>query len=110
VIAYDNSVKTEILGVDASVLAREGAVSNPVAEQMADGVRSRLGTEIGVAITGIAGPGGGTAEKPVGTVSIGWSGVGARRSAQSRLFGDRDEVRHRATQAALNGLRLALGD
>jgi nicotinamide-nucleotide amidase len=110
VIAYDNSVKTEILGVDAGVLAREGAVSNPVAEQMADGVRARLGTEIGVAITGIAGPGGGTPEKPVGTVSIGWSGVGTRRSVQSRLFGDRDEVRHRATQAALNGLRLALGD
>jgi nicotinamide-nucleotide amidase len=110
VIAYDNSVKTDILGVDASVLAREGAVSNPVAEQMADGVRARLGTEIGVAVTGIAGPGGGTPEKPVGTVSIGWSGVGTRRSVQSRLFGDRDEVRHRATQAALNGLRLALGD
>jgi nicotinamide-nucleotide amidase len=110
VIAYDNSVKTEILGVDAGVLAREGAVSNPVAEQMADGVRARMGTEIGVAITGIAGPGGGTPEKPVGTVSIGWSGVDRRRSVQSRLFGDRDEVRHRATQAALNGLRLALGD
>jgi nicotinamide-nucleotide amidase len=110
VIAYDNSVKTSVLGVDADTLAREGAVSNAVAEAMADGVRARLGTEIGVAITGIAGPGGGTPEKPVGTVSIGWSGIGTRRSAQSRLFGDRDEVRHRATQAALNGLRLGLAD
>jgi nicotinamide-nucleotide amidase len=110
VIAYDNSVKTSLLDVDSETLGREGAVSNAVAEQMADGVRARLGTEIGVAITGIAGPGGGTAEKPVGTVSIGWSGVGNRRSVQSRLFGDREEVRYRATQAALNGLRLGLTD
>jgi nicotinamide-nucleotide amidase len=110
VIAYDNSVKTDVLGVDATVLARSGAVSNEVADQMAAGVRARLGTEIGVAITGIAGPGGGTPEKPVGTVSIGWSGAVDRRSVQTRLFGDRDEVRHRATQAALNGLRLGLTD
>jgi nicotinamide-nucleotide amidase len=110
VIAYDNSVKTDVLGVDASVLERAGAVSNEVADQMAAGVRARMGTEIGVAITGIAGPGGGTPEKPVGTVSIGWSGAVDRRSVQTRLFGDRDEVRHRATQAALNGLRLGLTD
>jgi nicotinamide-nucleotide amidase len=110
VISYDNSVKTSVLGVDAEVLARDGAVSNAVAEQMADGVRARLGTEVGVAITGIAGPGGGTAEKPVGTVSIGWSGLGNRRSVQSRLFGDRDEIRQRAAQAALNGVRLGLVD
>jgi nicotinamide-nucleotide amidase len=110
VIAYDNSVKTGVLGVDAGVLERAGAVSNEVADQMAAGVRARLGAEIGVAITGIAGPGGGTPEKPVGTVSIGWSGAVDRPSLQTRLFGDRDEVRHRATQAALNGLRLGLTD
>lgn len=110
VISYDNSVKTSVLGVDSGVIARDGAVSNAVAEQMADGVRARLGVEVGVAVTGIAGPGGGTAEKPVGTVSIGWSGLGARRSVQSRLIGDRDEIRQRAAQAALNGVRLGLVD
>jgi nicotinamide-nucleotide amidase len=63
-----------------------------------------------VAITGIAGPGGGSPEKPVGTVCLGWSGAVERRAVQTRLIGDRDEVRQRATQAALNGLRLGLTD
>jgi len=110
VIAYDNAVKLSQLGVERAVLERDGAVSNTVAEAMAAGVRDRLGTDVGVAITGIAGPGGGTPEKPVGTVSIAWVGAAMRRSVQVRLIGDREEIRRRATQAALNGLRLALAD
>jgi nicotinamide-nucleotide amidase len=110
VIAYDNAVKLSQLAVERAVLERDGAVSNTVAEAMAAGVRDRLGTDVGVAITGIAGPGGGTPEKPVGTVSIAWVGAAMRRSVQVRLIGDREEIRRRATQAALNGLRLALAD
>jgi nicotinamide-nucleotide amidase len=108
VIAYDNAVKRSLLAVEPAVLDRDGAVSNTVAEAMAEGVRDRLQTDVGVAITGIAGPGGGSPEKPVGTVSIAWVGSAMRRSVQVRLIGDREEIRRRATQAALNGLRLAL--
>ena len=68
VIAYANDVKVAHLGVDESELARHGAVSEPVAEQMATGVAERLGADVGLSVTGVAGPDGGTLEKPVGTV------------------------------------------
>lgn len=83
IIAYCNSVKEELLGVDAQVLEREGAVSESVAKQMAAGVRKTLNADIGVAITGIAGPSGGTPDKPVGTV---WIGYADAEGASARLL------------------------
>jgi nicotinamide-nucleotide amidase len=108
VISYDNSVKTDVLCVDPAVLARDGAVSSTVAAAMAAGVRARLKTDLGVAITGIAGPGGGTPDKPVGTVCLAVDGIGEPRGVRTQLIGDRDEIRRRAAQAALNMVRRAL--
>lgn len=108
VIAYDNAVKQAQLGVAAATLAAHGAVSEAVAREMAAGVRARLGTAIGVGITGIAGPGGGTPEKPVGLVWIAVDVEGVVRTFGGRLIGDRAEVRYRATQAALDMIRRAL--
>lgn len=108
VIAYDDEVKLGALGVHAETLRAVGAVSEPVVREMARGARERLGADYGVAITGVAGPGGGTAEKPVGTV---WIGLDERRHGAARRFnliGDRDEIRRRATQAALEMLRREL--
>ena len=113
VISYSNELKLEALGVDAEALEEHGAVSAEVASQMALGARSRCGADWAVAITGIAGPGGGSAEKPVGTVWFGLAGpgVGARELVTSEhgLFpGDRTRVRQQATQYALDMLRRAL--
>ena len=108
VIAYSNAVKTEMLGVDAEALAAHGAVSDPVARQMAAGARARLGATVGVGITGIAGPGGGTPEKPVGTVHIAIDVDGAARAVGYVFLGDREEIRFRATQFALDLVRRAL--
>jgi len=108
VIAYDNAVKREQLGVSPEALARVGAVSEEVARAMAAGVRARFGADIGVGITGIAGPGGGTDDKPVGTVWIAVDVRGEVRTFGGRLIGDRAEVRFRATQAALEMIRRAL--
>jgi nicotinamide-nucleotide amidase len=123
-ISYDNRVKRQLLGVLDDDLNTVGAVSEPVALQMAKGIRVRLGTEIGIGITGVAGPDGGTPDKPVGTVWIavdlsegrppiprpeGYPPLEPTRWA--RLFhfiGDRDEVRHRASQAALDMVRRGL--
>jgi nicotinamide-nucleotide amidase len=109
VIAYANDVKVRHLGVDQAALDEHGAVSEPVVRQMARGARERFGASIGVGITGVAGPGGGTPEKPVGTV---WLAVDAdgreplvRRVA---LIGDRAEIRARAAQGALEMIRRAL--
>jgi nicotinamide-nucleotide amidase len=110
VIAYANRVKTELLGVDAALIAEHGAVSEPVVRAMATGARARLGAEVGVGITGIAGPGGGTPEKPVGTVWIAVDVKGAVESRRSILIGDREEIRQRATQGALEMVRRALQD
>ena len=107
VLAYDNSVKTDVLGVDPGDLAAHGAVSEQVAVGMARGVRKRLSSDVGVAITGIAGPGGGTPEKPVGTVWIALDGS-VTRAVGLRLIGDRAEIRQRAAQAALDLLRRQL--
>ncbi|MBA2683625.1 MAG: competence/damage-inducible protein A [Gemmatimonadaceae bacterium] len=105
VIAYDNSVKTKLLGVSDVTLSTRGAVSEEVVREMADGCAKELGTTIGIAITGIAGPGGGTPEKPVGTVWIGISGLGETRALGRQYVGDREEIRLRATQAALDQVR-----
>jgi nicotinamide-nucleotide amidase len=107
VVAYDNAVKTAELNVPEDLLAAHGAVSEPVAAAMADGVRARLATELGVGVTGIAGPSGGTTDKPVGTVVIAVAGPAA--AVRTFAFvGDRHMVRAQAAQAALNMVRIAL--
>ena len=109
VIAYDNSVKTKLLRVSSSLLKKHGAVSTECAEAMARGVRRAAGTDIGIAITGIAGPDGGTKEKPVGTVHVAVSGPAASRiSKKLLLHGPRETVRSRAVTAALALLKESL--
>lgn len=105
VIAYSNEVKEALLGVSPETLGRVGAVSEEVAVEMAGGARQRLGAEIGIGITGVAGPGGGTPDKPVGLVWIAVNAEGKLRTHGSRLIGDRAEIRFRATQAALDLVR-----
>ncbi len=107
VIAYHNEIKRDVLGVRQSDIDNFGAVSEQVALQMASGVRQRIGSDVGVSITGIAGPGGGTAEKPVGLV---WVAVHGAEGKARRLHagGDRGEIRQRAVQAALEMLRRTL--
>jgi nicotinamide-nucleotide amidase len=107
VIAYHNAVKQHVLGVNNSVIAEHGAVSEEVAAGMAHGVRELLRADIGISITGVAGPGGGTAAKPVGMVWVALDGI-ATTSQCLRLFGTRDEIRQRAAQAALDMVRHAL--
>ena len=101
VIAYDNRIKTQALGVPVELIQQHGAVSGQVAEAMVQGVSSRFGVELAIAVTGIAGPGGGTAEKPVGLVFIATSVAGASQVHRHVLPGDRSEVRARAGQLAL---------
>lgn len=108
VISYANAVKTELLGVQAATLDTEGAVSASVACQMAAGVRERLNTDWGIGITGIAGPGGGTAEKPVGLVYVGVAHASGRLTSQAYRFGQlrgRDWIRHLSCCSALDQLR-----
>lgn len=109
VIAYHNDVKMEALGISAEDLKQHGAVSEQVALGMASAVRARLGADVGVAVTGIAGPGGGTPEKPVGLVWIAVHGTGAK-ARRFHLIGDRAEIRQRAAQAALEMVRRALSN
>ena len=105
VIAYSNDVKVSELGVKPRVLARDGAVSEIVARQMASGVRRRLGADLGIGITGIAGPGGGTAKKSVGLVFISVA-HGARSQVRRFVFsGDRIRVKMAASAAALKMLK-----
>ena len=104
VIAYDNSVKRELLGVTDADLEQHGAVSEEVASAMAGAVRRMLKADIGIGITGVAGPGGGTSAKPVGMVWVAISGLGDEARCL-RLFGTREEVRQRASQAALDMVR-----
>ena len=109
VIAYHNEVKRSLLGVRSEAIERSGAVSEEVVLQMASGVRERLGADVGVAVTGIAGPGGGTPEKPVGLV---WIAVHASvvKARRFHVGGDRAEIRQRAAQAALEMVRRALSN
>jgi nicotinamide-nucleotide amidase len=108
VVCYSNRSKTELAGVPAALIAEHGAVSEPVARAMAEGIRSRAGTNIGIGITGIAGPGGGTPEKPVGTVSVAVIVDDEARVRTFQFIGGREMVKFQAAQAALNMTRLSV--
>ena len=108
VVTYSNESKTSLVGVPEALMAAHGAVSEPVALAMADGVRSRFGVDVGVGVTGIAGPGGGSPEKPVGTVAIAAVTPGATRSRTYRFLGEREQVKFQASQTALDMVRRML--
>jgi nicotinamide-nucleotide amidase len=114
-ITYSNQAKTECLGVPVELIESHGAVSEPVAKAMAQGAQRNAGSNIGVSITGIAGPTGGTAEKPVGTVCFGWTIPNTSgehvTTCQTKLFiGDRQAIRQQATEYALTGLLARLNN
>ena len=109
-VSYSNRAKHDLLGVAQDVLESEGAVSEAVAQQMAEGARRRAGVSAALSVTGIAGPDGGTADKPVGTVWFAWSLPGQAVHSDLQCFkGDRDAVRRQTVAHALSGL-LALLD
>jgi nicotinamide-nucleotide amidase len=109
VVSYSNAAKTDMLGVPAALIAQHGAVSEPVARAMAEGMQRSSGADLAVAVTGVAGPAGGTPAKPVGTV---WFGFAQRAadgslhvaSEQRRFDGDRGQVRSATVEHALRGL------
>jgi nicotinamide-nucleotide amidase len=104
-ITYANAAKIEMLGVPEDILATHGAVSEETASVMAAGALKHSHAQAALAISGIAGPGGGTPQKPVGLVCYGWAlSDGTRMSSTCRLDGDREEIRSRAVAAALRGL------
>ena len=105
IVAYANEAKTSLLGVSEALLAEHGAVSEPVARAMAEGIRSRAGADLGLGITGIAGPTGGTPEKPVGTVAVALASPDRTAARTFRFFGDRELVKFQASQAALDMVR-----
>jgi nicotinamide-nucleotide amidase len=108
VVTYSNEAKTRLLGVPAELLEAHGAVSAEVAEAMAEGVKRRAGVDFGLSVTGVAGPGGGSAEKPVGLVYIALSDDAHTEHRRIMLPGDRHLIRWRASQAALDLLRRRL--
>jgi nicotinamide-nucleotide amidase len=109
VVAYSNEAKISLADVPAELIERHGAVSPEVAAALADGARARFGAEIGIGITGIAGPGGGTEEKPVGTVCLSVAGAGPERWDRTVLLpGDRQTIRERTTTVTMHGLRRGL--
>ncbi|MDT3705439.1 MAG: CinA family protein [Thiobacillus sp.] len=109
-ITYANAAKVEMLGVPEATLATHGAVSEETAGAMASGALAHSHTQAALAISGIAGPGGGTPQKPVGLVCYGWAlADGTVMSSTCRLSGDREEIRSRAVAAALRGLIDLLG-
>ena len=106
VVAYSNQAKTDLVAVPAELIARVGAVSPEVAKALAEGARRRFGTTYGIGVTGIAGPDGGTPEKPVGLVYIAVASPGGCDVEQANFIGSRQIVRTRSAQTALNMLRL----
>lgn len=112
VVAYSNDAKTTVAGVDAALVEAHGAVSQEVAEALADGARDVFGADVGVGVTGIAGPGGGTADKPVGLVWFSVAGpAGPRITRSITVPGSRADVRDRATTVAMHLVRrLLVGD
>jgi nicotinamide-nucleotide amidase len=109
VVAYSDELKTRLLGVDPALIDTHGAVSGVVAAAMVDGLRTRIGADVCVAITGVAGPGGGTADKPVGTVVTAVQIADQPLSATTHRFpGGREMVRLQSTQAVLDRIRRML--
>jgi nicotinamide-nucleotide amidase len=109
VVAYSNAAKVLFAGVPPGLIEHHGAVSEPVASALADGIRARLESNIGVGITGVAGPSGGSAAKPVGTVAIAIAGPEDSRLVRTvRLYGGRTQIKFSATQAALDMVRRRL--
>ncbi len=104
VVAYANAVKESALGVRPESLRDHGAVSEAVAREMAEGVRRRFGVDVAVAVTGIAGPDGGTAEKPVGLVHMAVAGPSGTRAEHRVFAGDRDAIKRQAAERALEML------
>jgi len=107
-ITYSNALKTELLGVPLEMLAEHGAVSKPVAEAMAEGARRRAHSTYALSITGIAGPGGATEEKPVGTTYVGLANANGTEVLHRQVLGDRARIRMFASQLALDFLRRKL--
>ncbi len=105
VVCYSNDLKTKLAGVPPALLETHGAVSKPVAQALAEGIRNRSGANIGIGITGVAGPSGGTPEKPVGLVYISLADERGTQVREFRFPGDRERIRHWATQAALELIR-----
>lgn len=103
-VTYSNTAKTEELGVDTTLLAQHGAVSEAVAAAMANGARHCAHTDLALSVTGIAGPEGGTAEKPVGTVCFGWAMSTQTLTETAHFTGDRQQIRTQAVVYALTGL------
>jgi len=108
VVAYSNDLKENMLGVDNRLLAAHGAVSAPVARAMAAGIAGRCATSISVSVTGIAGPTGGSAEKPVGTVYIGLSVEGEVTDSLFHFSGNRKQIQEKTAQTALDLVRRSL--
>ncbi|MCR4300058.1 MAG: nicotinamide-nucleotide amidohydrolase family protein [Sulfuricaulis sp.] len=104
-VAYTNLAKREMLGVKTTILSRYGAVSEQAARAMAEGALTHSHAQLAIAITGIAGPSGGTLEKPVGTVCFAWAGKKRESLTRKQVYsGDRESVRRQAVTAALQGL------
>lgn len=103
-ITYSNEAKTECLGVPAEIIKAHGAVSEAVAKAMAEGARINSRSNVAISITGVAGPSGGTPEKPVGTVWFGWATAKQTQTKTMRFDGDRQMVREQATEYALTEL------
>ncbi len=105
VVTYSNKAKQELLGVPPALLRKYGAVSSQAAEAMAKGIRGKSRVDLGVSVTGIAGPGGGSAKKPVGLVYMAIDGPQGTQSQRCQFWGDRTEIKFRSSQAALNMIR-----
>lgn len=103
-VTYSNAAKTELLGVPAALIAQHGAVSEPVARAMAEGALAHSRAQLSVAVTGVAGPSGGSADKPVGTVWFGWCVDGQTFAERQHFDGDRAAVRAQTVAHALRRL------
>jgi nicotinamide-nucleotide amidase len=104
-VSYSNEAKQELLGVPAALIAQHGAVSEPVARAMVAGALAHARAQVAVAVTGIAGPGGGTPEKPVGTVWLAWGDAATVQAQRLQLDGDRAAIRRQTVEAALARLQ-----
>lgn len=107
-VTYSNAAKTELLGVPEALIAAHGAVSEAVVRAMAEGALARSGAQVSLAVTGIAGPGGGSADKPVGTVWLGWCVAGQTTAEVQHFGGDRAAVRAATVQLSLQRLAALL--